>query len=97
MALALIGNAHARAGDRQAALRTLEELTAASKRRYVPSFHIAIVHTGLGDKDQAFAWLDRAYEERSHFLVDLKFNPILDPLRPDLRFADLLRRVGLPP
>ncbi len=97
MALALIGNAHARAGDRQAALRTLEELTAASKRRYVPSFHIAIVHTGLGDKDQAFAWLDRAYEERSHFLVDLKFNPILDPLRPDPRFADLLRRVGLPP
>ena len=97
MALALIGNAHAQAGERHEALRALEELTAESKRRYVPFFHIAIVHAGLGDKDQAFAWLDRAYEERSQFLVDLKFIPILDPLRSDPRFADLVRRVGLPP
>ncbi len=97
MALALIGNARALLGERHEALRVLEELTAESKRRYVPSFHFAIVHAGLGDKDQAFAWLDRAYEERSQFLVDLKFEPILDPLRSDPRFADLVRRVGLSP
>ncbi|MGH9364577.1 MAG: protein kinase domain-containing protein [Thermoanaerobaculia bacterium] len=97
IALALIGNARALAGERREALRTLEELTAESKRSYVPSFHFAIVHMGLGDKDQAFAWLDKAYEERSQFLVDLKFIPILDPLRSDPRFADLVRRVGLPP
>jgi serine/threonine protein kinase/Tfp pilus assembly protein PilF len=97
MAMALIGNAHAQAGGRHEALRALEELTAESKRRYVPAFHFAIVHAGLGDKDQAFASLDRAYEERSQFLVDLKFEPILDPLRSDPRFAELVRRVGLPP
>jgi tetratricopeptide (TPR) repeat protein len=96
MALALIGNAHARAGDRLEAIRALDELTAASKQRYVPSFHFAIVHTGLGDRDRAFAWLDKAFEERSQFLVDLKFIPILDPLRSDPRFAELVRRVGVP-
>jgi eukaryotic-like serine/threonine-protein kinase len=97
MAPALIGDARALAGERQGALRAIEELTAESKRRYVPSYHFAIVHAGLSDKDQAFVWLDRAYEERSQFLVDLRFEPILDPLRSDPRFADLIRRVGLPP
>jgi len=96
MAVALIGNAHALTGKRQEALRAIEELTAASKRRYVPSFHFALVYTGLGDKDKAFAWFERAYEERSQFLVDLKFEPILDPLRSDPRFAELVRRVGVP-
>ncbi|HEY3123969.1 MAG TPA: protein kinase [Thermoanaerobaculia bacterium] len=96
MAVALIGNARALSGERQEALRALEELTAASKRRYVPSFHFALVYAGLGDKDQAFAWLDRAYEERSQFLVELKFEPILDPLRSDPRFEELVRRVGVP-
>jgi tetratricopeptide (TPR) repeat protein len=97
MALALIGNARALAGERQKALQVLEELTAASERRYVPSFHFALIYSGLGDKDQAFAWLDKSFEERSQFLVDLKFIPILDPLRSDPRFADLVRRVGLLP
>ena len=96
MAMALIGNARAQAGERHEALRALEELTTESKRRYVPAFHIAIVDAGLGDKDQAFAWLDRAYEERSQFLVDLKFEPILDPLRSDPRFEHLLGQVGFP-
>jgi tetratricopeptide (TPR) repeat protein len=96
MALALIGNAHARAGERQEAIRALQELTAESKRRYVPSFHLAIVYAGLGDKDQAFAWLDRAFDERSPYLLHLKVDPILDLLRSDPRFAELVRRVGVP-
>jgi TolB-like protein/Tfp pilus assembly protein PilF len=96
MALALIGNARALTGERREALRALDELTAASKQRYVPAFHFAIVYAGLGEADQAFVWLNKAYEERSQFLVDLKFIPILDPLRSDPRFVDLVRRVGLP-
>ena len=50
----------------------------------------------LGDKDRAFQWLDRCYEERSPWLGWLKTDPALDPLRSDPRFADLLRRIGLP-
>jgi len=53
-----------------------------------------MIYMALGDKDRAFRWLDRCYEERSPWLAWLKTDR-LDPLRPDPRFADLLRRVGL--
>jgi hypothetical protein len=57
----------------------------------------AFVHAylGLGDNDEAFAWLERAYEEQSTFLVYIKVFPVFDPLRADPRFQDLVRRVGL--
>ena len=57
----------------------------------------AVVYVGLGDKEQAFAWLEKAYEERTNFLAYLKVQTTFDPLRSDPRFADLVRRVGLPP
>ncbi len=53
-------------------------------------------HALLGEADQAFAWLERAYEERDHDLVFLQTDPTLDPLRSDPRFQDLLRRIGFP-
>jgi len=95
-ALAALGSAHARSGDRREALRVLEQLNAISKQRYVPSHQFADVSIGLGDKDQAFAWLDKVYDERSSYLTWLKVEPLFDPLRSDPRFADLVRRVGLP-
>ena len=95
LALALLGFAHARVGDRAEAVRRLEALRAAAERRYVPSYQFAAVHIGLGDHDQAFVWLDKAYEERADALVTLKVEPVFDPLRGDPRFSDLLRRVGL--
>jgi len=52
---------------------------------------------GLGDKEQAFAWLNRAYQERDNWLIYLNVEPRLGPLRSDARFTDLLRRVGLSP
>jgi hypothetical protein len=71
----------------------LKELSA---HAYVAPYNVAIVHTGLGEKDQAFVWLDRAYKDRSYYLaVMLPTDPRLDSLRSDPRFADLLRRVGL--
>jgi hypothetical protein len=58
---------------------------------------VANVYIGLGDKDQAFVWLEKAFQERSNALVWLKVWPLWDPLRSDPRFDDLLRRVGLEP
>jgi hypothetical protein len=62
----------------------------------VSPFDIALIHTALGDKEKAFEWLQRAYEERSAFLVYMKWEPRLDPLRSDPRFQHLQRQVGLP-
>jgi len=97
MSIALLGYAHARLGERSQALRLLEQLEAASKDRYTPALSFAVVYAGLGEKDQAFAWLDKAYEERTSRLGYLKVEPLWDPLRSDPRFADLVRRLGLPP
>ena len=54
-----------------------------------------MVHIGLGDKDRAFEWLDKAYEERSSTMSNLKVTPWLAPLRDDPRYHDLLRRMNL--
>ena len=93
---ATLGYVLANLEQRQEALQILEQLAASSKQRYTPAQAFAIVYTGLGDKDQAFAWLDKAYEERSNRLAYLKVEPTWDPIRSDPRFDELLRRIGLP-
>ena len=75
----------------------IEELEAPSKQSFVPALFIALVYAGLEDKDQAFTWLEKAHEERFNRLAYLKVEALWDPLRSDPRFADLLRRVGIPP
>jgi len=94
---AFVGYAHARLGQRSQAFRVLDQLGAASKQRYVPALSFAIVYVGLGEKEQAFLWLEKAYDERTNSLAYLKVSAIWDPLRSDPRFADLVRRIGLPP
>jgi serine/threonine protein kinase/tetratricopeptide (TPR) repeat protein len=94
--IALLGYAHARLNERSQALRALDELRVLSKRRYVSSASFALIYVGLGEKDQAFTWLEKAYEERFR-LPMLKIDPIWAPVRTDPRYADLLRRMGLPP
>ncbi len=91
----ILGHTYAISGNKAQALKIIDELKERSNTSYVPPYNIAIVYAGLGDKDQAFAWLDRAFEERSGYLTWLTTDPQLDGLRPDSRFADLLRRVGL--
>ena len=90
--------AHARAlfGQRAEARQDLTLLTERSRKGYVPSYHFAVVYTGLGEKDRAFEWLERAYLERSTVLAYLRIDPRLAPLRADSRYADLLRRIGFP-
>jgi TolB-like protein/Tfp pilus assembly protein PilF len=94
---AFVGYAHARLGQRSQAFRVLDQLGAASKQRYVPALSFATVYVGLGEKEQAFLWLEKAYDERTNSLAYLKVQSTWDPLRPDPRFADLVRRIGLPP
>jgi serine/threonine-protein kinase len=89
------GHALGLSGDRAGAQKILKELLTQSHSRYVPSVYIAGMYTSLGNLDQAFHWLDKAYDERSDRLVYLGVDPIADPLRADPRFAALMRKVGL--
>lgn len=67
-----------------------------SQKKYVPPYEIGMVYLGLGQKDRAFEFFEKAFEERSGWMAYLKVDPRLDPVRSDPRFADLLRRVGFP-
>ncbi len=94
--IALLGYAFALNGQRPEAMRALAELQALSKQRYVSPFPVAWVHLGLGDKDRAFEFLEKAYEERAGRLVYLKVERAFDPLRSDPRFGGLVRRLNFP-
>ena len=94
---AALGYAYALSGKRHEAQELIDELKERSKRRYISPTVIAFIYAGLGEKDQAFALLDKAYDERDSILVLLKVEPAFNNLRSDPRFAELMRRVGLPP
>ena len=93
---ALMANAYALAGERSKALNVLDELKVLSKRGYVSPLDFAVVYTGLGDRDSAFQWLEKAYQERTMRIQELP-EPLFDSLRSDPRFPDLMRRIGLSP
>jgi serine/threonine-protein kinase len=82
-------------GDRAAALNVLADLETLSQTRYIPAYALATVYAGLGMKNEAFAYIDRAVAERSAYLDYLAVEPTLDGLRNDPRFSLLLRRVDL--
>lgn len=95
ISLAVLAHAYASAGKRAESLAILEGLLERTRTRYTPSYWIALVHVGLGDTAQAMAWLERAYEERSSWLVWIGVEPRFDPLRSEPRFSSLLRRMRL--
>jgi serine/threonine protein kinase/Tfp pilus assembly protein PilF len=82
-------------GKKDEARKLLEELKTLSKQQYVSPYMIAIGYVALGDKEQAFQWLEKVYQDKSYYVVWLKVDPIWDSLRMDARFQDILRRVGL--
>jgi serine/threonine-protein kinase len=96
MAMAGLGHVYAVSGKKDEAQALLNQLKRLSEKQYVSADSIALIYAGLGEKDQAFAWLERAYVERSFGMPNLNTEPRWDSLRSDPRFADLLRRVGLP-
>ncbi|HEX8890505.1 MAG TPA: protein kinase [Pyrinomonadaceae bacterium] len=95
-ATAALGNVYAVSGQRDEAQKMLAELESLAKRRYVSPYFFALIYTGLGNKDQALLWLNKAYDERNDYLIYLKVEPLFDPLRDDQRFQDLMRRIGIP-
>jgi len=93
--LAQLGTIYSYSGRRDEARKVLDELHQLSKQRYVSPFYIALIYMGLGQKDQAFEWLEKAYKKRDHWLETLKVHPWLDSLRSDPRFIELLKKMGL--
>ncbi|MEK6288400.1 MAG: tetratricopeptide repeat protein [Acidobacteriota bacterium] len=93
--LGLLGHAYASSNRRGEALKILDELKEMSRHAYVPPYDLAVLYTGLGEKDRAIEQLKKAYEERTGMIINLKVEPLFDPLRSDPRFVDLLRSMGL--
>jgi tetratricopeptide (TPR) repeat protein len=94
-ALAKLGHGYALAGRCEEAKAVLNQLHAVARERYVSPYDIAMVHVGLQENDEAFVWLQRAFEQKSLWLGYLNVEPQLDAQRSDRRFQDLLRRIGL--
>jgi tetratricopeptide (TPR) repeat protein len=93
-ALARLGHGYAMAGRRDEAHAVLSQLNALSSQKYVSPYDLAMLHVGLKEDDAAFAWLQKAFEQRSLWMGYLNVEPQLDPLRSDPRFQDLLRRMS---
>jgi eukaryotic-like serine/threonine-protein kinase len=86
-------SAYAAAGDRGAATALLDTITARSVREYIPPFAFAVAYAGLGDSDRAFSWLERGIRERDALLPENFFEPLLDPLKGDRRYAGVVARL----
>ena len=95
-ALGHLGNLYARMGKAEEARAILPKLEERVAKDGLGRYEIALIYAGLGDKDQAFAWLEKALAARDKGMTYLKIDPCLDPLRSDSSFNELLRGVGLP-
>jgi serine/threonine protein kinase/tetratricopeptide (TPR) repeat protein len=94
-AKANLAYAYAVSGRSREARKILDELETRTPEVYTSPFDIAVAYTGLGDRDRAFAWLEKAYHERARSLLSLKINPLFDSLRSDPRFAALMGRMKI--
>lgn len=93
--VASLAHASAVSGDRSRVAELLAELRNRTERQFVAPYFVARIYTGLGDKEQALAWLEKAYEARDECITWLKVDPTMESLDTDPRYAVLLRRVGL--
>lgn len=93
--LALLGHACGVAGRKAEAETVLTALSRMAREHYVPPHEFAAVHLGLGDREKAMEYLEKAYQEHSSLMVYLRLEPLLDPLRGERRFLNLLEKVGL--
>ena len=96
VSLGHLGYAYAMAGRKEKASELLVQLEKLSEKRYVSSFYNALIFTGFGDKDLAFEYLEKAFEEHESFLSYSNVFPYFDTIRDDPRFHALLKKIGLP-
>ncbi|HEY0385113.1 MAG TPA: protein kinase, partial [Pyrinomonadaceae bacterium] len=94
LALWTLGYVLAVAGRADEAREILREMEELRQKRYVSAYYIAMIYAGLGERDEAFNWLEKAYEDRDWWLLWLRVEPFIDDLRSDPRFQNLLRRVA---
>jgi TolB-like protein/DNA-binding winged helix-turn-helix (wHTH) protein/Flp pilus assembly protein TadD len=92
-----LGYAYALSGKRADAFRMIQTMKAREQKSFTFPYGVALIYCGLGEKERALAWLEKAYDERDPRLVAVKVEPALDPLRSDPHFQDLVRRIGLTP
>src|SRR6476619_20135 len=92
---AALGLAYAVSGKKAETMKLAEAFKAAAKKRYIPPTYFGMLFAGLGDKDKAMMWLEKAYDDRADGLTWLNVEPMLDDVRSDPRFQDLIRRIGL--
>lgn len=93
--MSVLAFAHCMSGNPREAEQILSRVEAMSKQTFVSPYSFARIHTGLGNKDLAFEWLDKTCREQHGIIAHLQVEPVFDSLRDDPRFADLLRRIGL--
>jgi tetratricopeptide (TPR) repeat protein len=95
--LALLGHAYAASGKKAEAQQVLVDLQQLQDQRYVSPYTVAAIYAGLGDKDQALKWLEKAVEKRDIWLMNLKVDPVFAKLRSERKFTDILARIRLRP
>jgi eukaryotic-like serine/threonine-protein kinase len=95
--LVWVARVYAEQGKKAEAQKLISETGRSSKGAGLPPYPVATVYAALGENDQAFQWLERVYSERSYYVVYLNVDPILDSIRRDSRFNDLLKRTGVEP
>ena len=93
---AALAHTYGAAGRTKEALQMLDELTKLAKQKYVAPYFFAGIHIGLGEHERAIEYLEKSYEEHSHWLIYLHIDPSMDDLRDHSRFLDLMQRVALP-
>jgi len=93
--IALTGRLYAVTGKRAEALKTLAQLKSIARERYVADYSVALIYAELGEKDQAFELLEKSYRDHTVDMLTVYYDPLIDNLRSDPRFTDLLRRAGL--
>jgi serine/threonine protein kinase/Flp pilus assembly protein TadD len=97
LAGAALGFVYAKVGRKDEAKQVLADMFHLARQRYVPPWEFSIIYVGLGDYDNAFVWLEKAYEERFATLIYLTVEPLFESLRFDARYASLVTRLKLPP
>jgi len=93
----MLAYAYTRVGRRDEAIRILNDQIRLAKQSNISPYNFAIIYTGLDDKDKAFEWLEKGYEQRTPLIYRLKTRPMFDSLRSDPRYSELLRKMNLTP